>query len=217
MWLSLLSENDKHTGNNSKIKLRPSADFWWTFSKTLVTDPGHGLPTTWSWSSFQLHLAPHSPSPLHLISPTLHSSWTTHYSQRSPASSRPAHILTLLLMRWMPSFLLSTVSRDQSLTTFWSLCPIRPLCRIFPETLPQNSSLFHLFSQTNLYPLSEQPVPLIGSLFIYPTWDLLVFWFCGLMVFMKFGKFFTFILRYISSTFYLFSSSGTLSTCVLDC
>lgn len=67
MWLSLLSENDKHTGNNSKIKLRPSADFWWTFSKTLVTDPGHGLPTTWSWSSFQLHLAPHSPSPLHLI------------------------------------------------------------------------------------------------------------------------------------------------------
>lgn len=178
--------------------------------KTVSPQSGTNLFSASFWFSLFL--------PLHHTCPTFPSGWVTHCSHKTTCIPL-LHIDSHTASPLMSSFLHAPSPR-LSLTTFGSLYSSRLLWQIFSDTLPQNSPLTHLFSKTtsNLYHPSGHVVPLTGFLLMYPVLDLLIFWSCGLMVFMKFGKnYLTNILKYIFPPLYSFSPPGNPTTWMLNC
>lgn len=144
--------------------------------------------------------------PLHHTCPTFPSGWDTHCSQKTTCIPL-RHIDSHTVLHWCPHF--STHCLQDSVSPpFEAYIPADLLDKYFLDTLPQHFPLIHLFSKTNLYHLSWHVVPLADFLLIYPVLDLLIFWSCGLMVFMKFGKnYLTNILKSIFSSIVFIPSS----------
>lgn len=155
--------------------------------------------------------------PLHHTCPTFPSGWDTHCSQKTTCIPL-RHIDSHTVLHWCPHF--STHCLQDSVSPpFEAYIPAGLLDKYFLDTLPQHFPLIHLFSKTNLYHLSWHVVPLAGFLLIYPVLDLLIFWTCGLMVFMKFGK--NYLTNILKSIFFpplcSFPPLGNPNTWMLNC
>lgn len=93
-------------------------------------------------------------SPLHHTCPSLQAGGTTHGF---------VHTLTRFLLHWCPPPATPLSLQIKGSSPFKPYILADLFDKSFLETLLQNSSLFHLFSKTNLYPPSGH----VGFVFIY--------------------------------------------------